>query len=179
MIFKKSLIIGIGALFILSGCHFTPLYRKEGVKDEQVVRYTRLIRVAPIADEIGQKMRWHLLDLLNPKKEKNPPQYILKVELNRYVEREQGIRSDNTATRATMVMTAKYQLLESKTQEILIKDAVNTRASYNILTAPYATYVARREADENTVIVLSQDIALRITAFFKNKTLFHKKTDKK
>ncbi len=157
-----------GALW-LSSCGFSPLYQKDKTKEENaVIAKTSLVRVEPIADRLGQKMRWDLQDFLNPNKSKEAPRYVLIVSLKRYLEREQGIRDDNIATRNTVAIVAKYQLKDIISQKVLISDSVTGRASYNILKQPYATYVTSQEADTDVVKVLAQDISLRIATFFKN-----------
>lgn len=154
---------------MLSSCGFSPLYKKDGaVEDESIIAKTSRVRVEPIADRLGQKMRWDLQDLLNPNKSKQAPNYVLIVSLRRYLEREQGIRDDNIATRNTVAIVANYQLKDIVSQKVLISDAVTGRASYNILKQPYATYVTSQESDADVVKVLAQDISLRIATFFKN-----------
>ena len=154
---------------MLSSCGFSPLYKKGGAAgDESVIAKTSRVRVEPIADRLGQKMRWDLQDLLNPNKSKQAPNYVLIVSLRRYLEREQGIRDDNIATRNTVAIVANYQLKDIVSQKVLISDAVTGRASYNILKQPYATYVTSQESDADVVKVLAQDISLRIATFFKN-----------
>ncbi len=154
---------------MLSSCGFSPLYKKDGaVEDESIIAKTSRVRVEPIADRLGQKMRWDLQDLLNPNKSKQAPNYVLNVSLWRYLEREQGIRDDNIATRNSVAIVANYQLKDIVSQKVLISDAVTGRASYNILKQPYATYVTSQESDADVVKVLAQDISLRIATFFKN-----------
>src|SRR5882672_6103293 len=74
-----GLIVGLVLPSILSGCGWAPLYAdiEAGPTDTEL----RAIRVAPIAERIGQKLAIGLRDSLNPLNEPTPQRYTLRTTL--------------------------------------------------------------------------------------------------
>lgn len=169
--------------FLLTGCGFSPLYaqkqaqapetayqrlygEKPPVATFQVTDETAKIYVAPIADRLGQLIRNRLSERLAPRGQANKLRYRLKVDLEKPVH-QQGVRIDDTATRATVTFKADYRLFEGDT--VVVSGKTRTIGSYNILDAPYGTVVSAQKTEERAADVLANDIALRLAVFFTNK----------
>src|SRR5437763_17185509 len=74
-----SLLLGLG-LSALGGCAWAPLYadRETGPADEEL----RAVKVAPMAERIGQKLALALRESLNPTGEPVPQRYLLRTTLS-------------------------------------------------------------------------------------------------
>jgi len=167
----------IFSLFCLAACGFHPLYAKK--KSMQVdfdgnktVNYTSyadeqlaLTFVEPVSNKMGQLLRSNIRDMINPKGTPSEAKYSLTVEVNMVNETEQGIQSDNIATRKTRFFEAKYTLKDETKKEIISGNA-KTEASYNLLSSPYASVIALEDAEKDAAAALANDIGLRLRVYF-------------
>ena len=166
MSFKSVICV---CLFILTAaCGWTPVYmkNKQGVS---VVDETAQVRVAKVPEETGRILVRTLNSMLNPDNKDVSKKYELQIDLSETLNTDQGILGDNTATRATMRLTAKYKLVELGTNRILLSDKAYTISSYNILTAPYATLTAEQTTRRRLAELLANSIALRMANYFKGR----------
>ena len=75
-----------------------------------------------------------------------------------------GILEDNTATRSTMTIFAKYTLWEISTGKKIVNRSVSAVSSYNILRDnPYATLTTAQSTEKALVKNVADQIALHIT----------------
>ncbi|MXW92861.1 MAG: hypothetical protein F4114_01440 [Rhodospirillaceae bacterium] len=163
----------VAALAIgLAGCGFQPLYadRPGGKKGGEsgggdVAGDVATVRIAPIADRIGQILRNELLDRLNPSGEPADPRYALEVRLA-VSRRELGIRRDETATRANLRFLSSFRLREADSGAIVYSGRTASVTSYNIVESEYATISAERAARRRGAILVADGIALRLAAYF-------------
>lgn len=152
------------ALLCVSACGFTPLYR---MGSQETTRETASIEIMPIPNEDGYHMMLDLEAKLNPEHLSIPKTYELHVILNSPIYTDQSIQGDNFASLEKITLTASYQLLQKGKKEPLLNSGVQAAGSYNIIKEPYATTVDKENLQHNLVKVLSNDIALHVTAFFK------------
>ncbi|OPZ78727.1 MAG: hypothetical protein BWY78_00421 [Alphaproteobacteria bacterium ADurb.Bin438] len=149
----------IAFICVLSGCGFKPLYYKDNIAHNDIF-------IKPIPDFLGQQLRFELRDKLSPAGFPKNPTYYLEVKLEKKLLEKQAFRSDATATRNTMQLTAKFSLI--KDGEIIFKDIAYSRSSYDILKNPYATLSSQKDSEKNMIILLAEKIALRVDVFLKN-----------
>ncbi len=140
-------------------------------QDISVLNETAQIRVAKVPEETGRILVRTLKNALNPNNQDVSKKYELQINLSETLNTDQGILGDNTATRATMQLTAKYKLVELETNRVLLSDSAYTISSYNILTAPYATLTAEQTTRRRLAELLGDAIALRMASYFKGKSL--------
>ncbi len=93
------------------------------------------------------------------------PSYILDVRLTLVTE-EVGIRRDETATRANLLLNSWFILRAAADNRVLYQDRVSSINSYNILDQPYPTDVAEADALSRGLRELSEEIKLRLAVFF-------------
>jgi len=155
---------GVCALIgLLTGCGFQPLYGTSNGKD--VPLQLQQIRVAPIPDRIGQKLRNFLLDRLNPKGQPARPLYTLTV-LPTISRTNLGIQRDETATRALMQVSASYTLSSVATGQALYSGSERSVNSFNIVDSDFATLSAEKDALDRAAREISDAIRIRIGIFF-------------
>ena len=90
------------------------------------------------------------------------PAYNLDVILSERTE-NLAIQRDHTATRANLVMTAKFTLTELARNEVVILGSSQSFNSYNISRFQFATLSAENDARRRAARELAEDIAMRLT----------------
>jgi len=121
------------------------------------------IRVGIIPDRLGLELRNELVAQLNIQGEPKSPRYDLKVTLEEQ-EQHLGIRKDATASRANLIIRAKYALIDDGVT--VYNNSVQSIASYNILTAVYATLAAKKDAQSRGVREISNVMSTQLAAYF-------------
>ncbi len=150
--------IAATACAVVAGCGFEPLHaRKTGAAPSLLAK----IRIEPITDRIGQQLHNLLLDRLNPKGRPVAARYVLSVKLTESLQ-QLGVRKDEVATRANLVMRASFRLARAKDDFTLLKANAISANSYNILRSEFATLSAENDARARAVRELSDEIRTRI-----------------
>src|SRR3954452_15262253 len=109
----------IVAALLGSACGFQPLYGEHAV-GANASDQLAAIRIEPIADRSGQVLYNALRDGLNPLGLPSSPDYRLHVKLDETVE-DLALRSDETATRVNIILTASYVLFSGDAKEPVLK----------------------------------------------------------
>ena len=163
MLFKSPLI----AVFCLtvSACGFQPLYGSKG--SANIVANFSDIHIAPIKDRIGQLLSNELKHLLNPLRTPINPKYHLVTKLTQS-SRSLAVKKTALATRANLLITSSYRLVDTKSQQTLTSAKNSITVSYNIYSSQYATISAEKEATKRAAKELAHDIRLQIGVFFKS-----------
>jgi LPS-assembly lipoprotein len=144
-----------------SGCGFRPLHSQNlGTSAPGLAT----IRIAPIADRIGQQLHNLLLDKLTPLGPPAAPRYLLRVTLHESLQ-NLAVRKDDVATRANLVMKAKFNLVRVRDDAILLSNNSISANSYNILSQVFATLSAENDARARAVRELSDQIRTRIAIY--------------
>lgn len=152
------------AALVLAGCGFRPLYGKTG--DVATSADLAGIKVAVIADRIGQQMRNDLLDRLNPEGRPKSPHYRLEVKLTESIS-ETAVEQTEIATRANLSINAEFALIFIKDGSLLTEGRTFGTRSYNIRGEEFADLSSKRRAQRSVLEFLSEDIRNRLAVFFK------------
>ena len=133
---------------------------KPNVKSEKAS-----IRIGIIKDRIGQQLRNHLLDILNPLGPPNSPNYLLNVKLR--IKKEDAVfKKSKLSTRAILTLFADFNLTgKRKNLGTNYSGTTKILVSYNILSSHFATFTAEQNAKTRAVKELSADISNRIALF--------------
>jgi LPS-assembly lipoprotein len=163
--------------FLLQACGFRPLYAKKEVRttgygwqEQEKTSYSFVkqelakIFIEPVEERIGQTLRIELQDLINTKGSPEKAKYKLSIEIEEPTISQQGIQSDDTATRETMFYKAYYTLYEKS--NIILKGMSRTEVGYNLLENPYSTISSVKAAKKRAGKTLANDIALRLGVYF-------------
>ena len=153
---------------ILASCGFSPVYKADN--SPALNRDRPLIQVNPIKDRLGQLLRNHLQNRLNPRGHSHAPSYILDVSLNES-QASLALKKSAISTRANLSITANFHLVGTKHnlgQNFSATAKITT--SYNLLNSKFASLVAEQDARKQGVKAVGEMIATRIKAFIKQST---------
>lgn len=144
------------ALMSLSACGLQPLY--SGGANGAVAQGLAQIEVPAIPGRSGWLLRNALQDRLGVAGE-GSPRYRLDVRLDDQLE-GLGVLNDDTISRERRILRARYQLVDTADDEILLDASAGSDAGIDVVSSEYATIAAEQTALEN----LSREVADRIVA---------------
>ena len=154
----------VGFAAFLTACGFQPLYGENPVSTPVAERLSR-IKVAPIADRIGQIVKNHLEDALTPLGPSSAPLYVLEVTLVEEVDGF-GFRSDESITRENLRLEATYRLLRSDNNQPVLVGSARSNMAYDVVRSDFANLSAREDAKRRTAEQLVHIIANRLSLHF-------------
>lgn len=164
MSFKIFIILGFIALTY--GCGFHPLYEDQGTK-KSVVNELSSIEIKPIPDRLGQQVHNYLLDRISPLGRPESPLYSLYVDLS-LSKQNLGVKGDDTSTRAKLVLSASYRLLDEKSDKKLFQSSTQTANSFTIVNikSDFANLSSENDAIDRAAREISDSIRSRIALYF-------------
>jgi LPS-assembly lipoprotein len=153
----------------LPGCGFRPLYGNRtpgGAPTGQVSVNQQLagVRIDPIANRLGQQVHNALRDGMNPLGQPAAATHHLSVKLTTRVYGALA-RSDLSATRRNVEITAFYQLFNSGGQ-LVLSDASQINTGYDEFDDPLNDITANEHAQERGAQQLAEMIKTRVAAYF-------------
>ena len=162
----RALILSLMSLNVfVSGCGFQPLYRHE-TASRNTLKQLSLIRIAPIEDRIGQKMRNFLQDQITPLGKPSNPSYELIVKISKTRD-NLVLLQDATSTFAKITLHASYNLTKFATGRTLTAGNVTAKTGFTITESEYANIHAETGTTSRAARELSYDIARRLALFLK------------
>lgn len=165
---KLSRLLAIPAVLIgLAGCGFQPLY---GERRPAAVSPSELssVQVDLIADREGQMLRNELLDLFQPAGASSKARYGLAVGLS--IQRAGlGIRIDETATRANLIMVADFTVRDLANGDVMFRGRSRSITGYNVLDSEFATLSGENDAIRRAILDISQQISTRVSLVIADK----------
>jgi LPS-assembly lipoprotein len=153
----------VGACLALAACTLRPLMH--ATNDKGVRGELEAISITGLDDRVGQLVRNALLDELNPAGVEVPSRYILDVDLDRSA-RALAIQTNDVITRFNLRLTARFQLVDSKSGEVLYESQVRRVASYNVSLQPYATLAAEIDAERRIAREVGDNISTLLAVHF-------------
>ena len=156
--------VATAAGLLLAWGGFRPLYGSSGgAASPEVLSALAQIRIRPIADRSGQRLR----QILNEKIYSNGPAkggvFDLDIVLSKQIV-ELGVRPDSTTSRANLIMTASFILNESGARALV--DIAQGIVSYNILDDQFATVTSQSDAEDRALGILGEEIKTRLAVYF-------------
>lgn len=157
---KNKFILLASSIILLtfSACGFKPVY----AADSQSRKEFRDIYITEIPTREGQVLRSNLQDFLGS----SGNRYRLDITLEKE-RREFGIQEDLRVSRYDIVLTADYELIDTETTEILLRDEAKMYSSFNRTDSEFSTFVAEEDAVEKAAEQLAYRINLKLASFFK------------
>jgi LPS-assembly lipoprotein len=143
------------AALLLAGCGLSPVYSGGGTG--AAAASLQNIAVAPIPDRAGFLVRQALLDRLGAPVES--PRFRLEVELDDQIVAF-GVRGDNSAARERRTLRARYRLVDTTTNIVVLDATAGADSGIDRVSSNYAVVAAEITALER----LSTDIAKQISA---------------
>jgi len=145
----------LALLLSLTGCGLHPLY--ESGSHGPVATMLGQVEVGPIAGQAGWLMRNALTDRLA--NGTTQARYRLDVELDDQI-LGFGQRSDNSVSRERRTLRARYKLVDSSNNMVVLDATAGSDAGIDVVTSEYAVIAAEQTALEH----LSGEVADQIVA---------------
>ncbi len=123
------------------------------------------IKIASIADRIGQELRNLLYTQLTPGGEPAQPKYRLDTTLRESVH-SQAIQQNEVATRTNLGITAHYSLIEIGTGRVLTKYVSSATVSYDIVQSEFATLSAQKDAERRALREIGDEMTVQLSFYF-------------
>jgi LPS-assembly lipoprotein len=153
--------------FALAGCGFKPLYAV-GTTPDGMRSYFGQVFVEPIAGRQGVHLRNQLLDAMTPSGTPSGAAYNLNVQLSD-VKEGLAIQENTQITRYNYTLTARYELRDAVSGEVLDKGMARAIAAYNVVDSQFGTQSAERDAQDRAAREVGEDIRLRLGLYFENR----------
>lgn len=163
-----GVVFGLCAALALSGCGFRPLYATTGAGSEGMAEYFSQVFVEPIPGRQGVHLRNQLMDALTPAGTPSAAAYRLTIKMEDLKE-GLAIKENTQITRYNYSLTAKYELRDSVSGEVLDRGTARAIAAYNVVDSQFATQSAERDAQERAAREVGEDIRLRLGLYFDNR----------
>jgi LPS-assembly lipoprotein len=162
----RRLLVSLLICLALPGCGFQPMYGGSGATSAPAVMdQLGRIHVKPIPDRLGQVVRNELLDVINPYGQPEQPAYELGLLVGE--EREDvGLRQNASATRANYRMSAKFELRDAATGDLLLDGTTWAETAFDIVQQDYPTVIAQQSARKRLATQLAEEIRTRIAVYF-------------
>jgi LPS-assembly lipoprotein len=155
----------LAAALAVGGCGYRPLYGERSAVAAGPVRgQLAEVKISGIADRRGQMLHNYLLDRMNPRGEPASPRYVLSVTTSEAL-RVTDTRADGTATRADVIVTARFNLRDAVSDAVLFIQSSEGVGTYNLLTARFASVSSEDEARRRAVELVADQIALQVALF--------------
>lgn len=159
----------------LMGCGFTPLYSEH--KNQPIIASELTsVEVLPISDRLGREVRNGLLKGLNPSAKSAPVRFRLGIRLYQS-STALAIEQDDFVTRQNYLVTADFTLTDIETGKVVIRGRSQSTAGINVVDSQYSNMAATRDVERRTAYQVSQDITLRLAAFFKREATKNENKD--
>ena len=147
------------ALLLTAACNLAPIYA-QGTHGPAATTLSQ-IQVAPIPDRAGYLLRQQLLERLNPGE---TPRYRLEITLDDKLTGF-GIRTDQTITRERRALRARYRLVATDTNTVLIDATAAADEGIDVVQSEYAVVAAEQTALERLAIRLADQITARVALY--------------
>jgi LPS-assembly lipoprotein len=145
----------------LAGCGLQPMYA--GGSHGNVARTLSGIEVGQIAGQQGWLMRNALMDRLGANGH-GASKYRLDVLLDDQITGF-GIRSNNTVTRERRTLRARFKLVDTSNQAVLLDTTAQSDAGIDVVTSEYAVIAAEQTALERLSGEVADQIVTRVALF--------------
>jgi len=147
-------------LLVLGGCGLSPVYSGGGTG--AAATSLQNIAVSPIPDRSGFLVRQALLDRLG--QTVDSPRYRLEVELDDQIVAF-GVRGDNSAARERRTLRARYRLVDTSTNEVVLDATAGADSGIDRVSSNYAVVAAEITALERLSADIARQIGARLAVF--------------
>ena len=166
---SKTIAISFISLnLFIAGCGFQPLYKHDATP-HNILKELSLIRIAPIENRIGQRLRNFLQDDITPRGKPTNPSYELIVKMNK-TRRDLVLLQDATSTFAKIGLHVSYKLTNFETGATLTSGNVTAKTGFTITQSEYANIRAEAKAASRASREISYDITRQLALFLKKTT---------
>lgn len=148
----------------LTGCGLRPLYG--GAEGERIGQALAGISVETPRTRIGAALAEALeRELRTGGPTETARRYLLRIALDRRRE-ALLVQLDDSITRFELTLTARYDLVDTSDDRVLLRTSAQRLASFNVVQEPYADFVAERDAEVRAARELARAMRNRLALFF-------------
>ena len=144
-----------------SGCGFTPMYAKGSADKPGINADLAGVRVLPIRDRTGQKLRNSLVQRLSPQGEPGDYRYTLTVHLSETTS-DLGYRRDTFATLGKLTMSASILLVSDGLG--ILSGLAQSEVNFDYLGPRYASVAMERDAEDRAITQIAEDVRSQVAA---------------
>ncbi len=148
------------APLLLAGCGLQPMYAGGG--NGAVARGLSDVAISPIEGQSGWLMRNALADRLGAGASNPGTRYRLDIRLDDKVE-GLGQLANDAITRERRTLRARYQLVDLKSDEVLLDATAGSDAGFDVVNSEYAVIAAEQTALENLTQEVADQIVTRVS----------------
>jgi len=123
------------------------------------------VRIAPIAERSGQKLRNLLIDRIYQNGVPEQPTWQLQITLQESKFNNDIDRTD-TATRTQIILQAQADLIDTSNKKIVWSRSNRVITGYNILISPFGTLINEDNARDRAISDLADDVTTQLGLFF-------------
>ncbi len=149
----------LAAALLLTACNLRPIYA--GGAQGPAATTLASIEIAPIPDRAGYLVRQQLLQRLQPA---DRPAYRLEVTLDDKITGF-GIRTDTSIARERRTLRARYRLVATTTNAVVLDATAATDEGIDVVRSEYAVVAAEQTALDRLAVSLAEQITARIALF--------------
>ena len=161
--FRRFFIIAI--CLACTACGFHPVYGVNKYQSTGVETHLAATNIDTIPDFEGRFLRNLLIDRFH-RQGAQGAQYILNIKPITESVRNLDITKTSDSTRAQLQLTTSMSLTDID-GKILMSQNLNAIVSYNILASEFSTRVSEKNAQENGLHELAEQIETRVSLYFK------------
>lgn len=166
---RLALLVAL-ALPALAACGFKPVYgtmesAADGSAASAASAQLATVAIDPIPERNGQVLRNLLIDRMYREGRPGNPAWRLRTTLAVGKE-DLGIQRDATATRKRLRLIANFELIDTKTNQVVYRSFSRSIVSFNVLQEQYGTLVAEQDAYDRGLNELAEDIRTRLALYF-------------
>jgi len=136
--------------------------------DPDINRQLASIDVIELRSRTGQALRNELIDRLDPAGVVVPPEYRLRLRLQR-TRRSLAVQLNDDITRRDLVLSATATLQRIADGKAEYRTAVTRVASYNITSDTFATLVAERDAERRAAVEVAVQLRTLLALHFEQR----------
>ena len=164
---SPALAAAVLLLLALSACGFRPIYATDGsaAPGADVPSQLHGILVPAARGRIEQLVYNDLRDRLNPLGVPQRPRYRLDYAVS-VIKQPVAFARDETATRRNVRVSVTFALRDPDGEAVVFAGTARAIAAYNVLRSQYATLAGERSAEARAVREVSDEIRLRLAAYF-------------
>jgi LPS-assembly lipoprotein len=146
---------------MLGGCGLEPMYA--GGSHGAVAQALSEVEVGPIEGQQGWLVRNALVDRIGAAGQ-GKGRYRLDVVLDDQITGF-GIRSNNTVTRERRTLRARFKLIDTSNQAVLLDATAGSDAGIDVVTSEYAVIAAEQTALEHLSGEVADQIVTRVALY--------------
>ena len=174
VVFGRIIGCVVGAVAIvgsLAACGFQPMYARDDGDSGRADVSSSLqnIFIPASRGRVEQLVYNNLRDRLNPLGVPRQPRYRLDYAVT-VVKQPVAFAKDETATRQNVRVSVTFTLKDRTDDAVAFSGTARALAAFNILRSQYATLAAEQNAEDRAIREVSDEIRLRIAAYFSGTT---------